>query len=63
MRRQLNHACPVPVNRVVDDPDHDDRVIATIAGCGRVNLTIRSFLDTCRLAPGAQVLSTRLIEW
>lgn len=54
---------PMPVIRVEDDPDHDDRVIVTDAGRNRANMTVRAFHATCRLAPGAQVRSERIIAW
>jgi hypothetical protein len=55
--------CTVPVVRVEDDPNDPDRVIVTDGGRNRANMTIRSYYATCRLAVGAEVLSTRLFGW
>jgi hypothetical protein len=50
-----------PVTRVEDDPNDLTRVIVTDATRSRANMTISSFLATCRLAEGAEILTMRLI--
>ena len=56
-------AWAVSVVRVEDDPNNLTRVIITDKRGNRANMTIDGYYATCRLAPGAQMLSTRLFGW